>query len=179
MKRSAITPLPYYYDRYINLVDDVDVVHALKNGLAQYLEEKPRLNPAGDTTYEEGKWTVKDILQHVIDTERVMAYRALRFARNDATPLPGFEQDPYALAAGASSRTVDSLLKEFEIVRQASVALFETFDDEALQRTGICSNIRVSVLGLGFIIAGHAIHHMHVLKEKYFPLAFQGKEIMR
>lgn len=180
MKRSAIVPLPYYYDRYINLVNDVDIVHALKNGLSQYLDEKPSLTSAGNATYQEGKWTVKDILQHVIDTERVMGYRALRFARNDETPLPGFDQDPYAEAANASSRTVDSLLGEFEILRKSNVLLYETFDEDALMRSGVCSNIRVSVLGLGFIIAGHAIHHMNVIREKYFPTALpRKKEILR
>jgi uncharacterized damage-inducible protein DinB len=117
--------------------------------------------------YAEGKWTVKEILAHVADDERIYAYRALRFARNDKTELPGFEQDAYALHSRANGRTVKSLLREFAAVRRATIALFESLDDEALARSGVANGNRVTVRALAYHIAGHELRHVNIIKERY------------
>ncbi|HEX8719296.1 MAG TPA: DinB family protein [Pyrinomonadaceae bacterium] len=117
--------------------------------------------------YAEGKWTVKEILAHVIDDERIYAYRALRFARGDRTELPGFEQDYYAINSGANRRTAESLLGEFAAVRRSTVALFDSFDDEALLRSGVADGNRATVRALAYHIAGHELRHVRIIKERY------------
>jgi len=171
MKKSAINPMPEFFDRYINLVEDIDIHEAMKkyafklNG-----EDVESLKRLGDKTYAPDKWTVKDILQHMIDTERIQAYRALRFARNDQSILPGFDEQVYGAEANASKRSVVDLLDELIYVRQSNILLFRSFDNTMLLREGICFKVTISVLALGFVIVGHGIHHMNVIKEKYYPL---------
>jgi hypothetical protein len=175
MNKSSIHPIPQYFDRYIALVEDIDVVDALKKYHVTYLQsEYKNLKKLGDKAYDEDKWTVKDVLQHVVDTERIMAYRALRIARNDKTPLPGFDQDILAASANTSNRTIGEILREFELVRETTIILFKTFDPEMLSRTGNCNNVIISALALGFVIAGHTIHHMNMIRERYYPL-LQGQ----
>lgn len=171
MKRSDIDPMPAFFDRYINLVEDVDVLEALETHTPEALfSETEWLEALGDKVYELGKWTIKDIIQHCIDTERIMSYRALRFARNDQTPLPGFEENDYAQNTLASERTLEDLLDEFEIVRAATLAQFQNFNDSMLHRSGKASASVISVGALGFVIVGHAIHHNNVIRERYLPL---------
>ncbi|HTG64802.1 MAG TPA: DinB family protein [Flavobacterium sp.] len=120
-----------------------------------------------DYRYAEGKWTIKEIIQHIIDTERVFAYRALRISRNDKTPLPGFDENTFALNTNANDRHLQSLLTELSIVRQSTLALFKSFSEEQLRRIGIASNNELSVRAIGFIIIGHQKHHQKVFKERY------------
>ncbi len=120
-----------------------------------------------DYRYAEGKWTIKDILQHLIDAERIFAYRALRFARKDATPLPGFEENSYVVSAHATSRSIQDLLTELAVVRQATLSLFKTFSEEDLQEIGTASNHPMSVRALGFVIIGHQNHHQRIFQERY------------
>jgi len=117
--------------------------------------------------YAEGKWTVKEIIQHLMDTERVFAYRALRIAREDQTPLPGFEQDDYVPPSQANKRLLEDLLNEFKAIKLANVALFDSFSDEMLTAKGTASSSPLSVRAAGFIIMGHEIHHCDVIKERY------------
>ena len=117
--------------------------------------------------YAEGKWTIKEILMHIVDDERIYAYRALRFARNDKTELPGFEQDDYARYSGANERSVDDILEEFATVRRATVSLFEGFDSAALVRSGIANGQVMSVRAAAYHIAGHELRHINVVKERY------------
>lgn len=168
MNKSDIAVMPAFFDRYINLAPDVDVVEALANqaSLETVLPMETMLN-LGDYVYALGKWTAKDIVQHLIDTERIMAYRAMRFARADKTTLPGFEEDDFARAAHASRRTIADLYAEFDAVRQANIALFRSFDDEMLQQTGICAGQTLSALALGFVLVGHPMHHANVVRERY------------
>lgn len=170
MNKTAIAVMPAFFDRYINLAPDIDVVDALANQalLASVLPMETMAN-LGDYAYAPGKWTAKDIVQHLIDTERIMAYRALRFARFDNTSLPGFEEDDFARSARASRRTITDLYAEFDAVRQATLALFRSFDDEMLQGTGICAGQTLSGLALGFVLVGHPMHHANVVRERYFP----------
>lgn len=117
--------------------------------------------------YAEGKWTIKEILAHLIDDERIYTYRALRFARNDTTELPGFEQDAYALESGANERKLDDLLEEFAAVRRSTIAMFNSFDDRVLTRTGVGSGNVMSVRAAAYHIAGHELRHLNIIKERY------------
>lgn len=171
MKKNEIDTLPEYFDGYINEVEDIDLYDALTNYSANLLnKENEKLNKIGDAVYAPGKWTVKEIIQHLIDSERIFNYRALRIARNDKTPLPGFEENEYVPESKANKRTVDNLLYELDIVRKSTVILFESFDEVMLKREGKCFNKNISVLAIGFVISGHTIHHIDVIKNKYFPL---------
>lgn len=170
MYKRDIPSLPKNFDQYIKLVPDLDLIDALHKYGNEYLEkEKNYLLALGDKVYAENKWTVKTILLHMIDAERIFAYRALRFARNDKTPLSGFDENEYA-KADVSNRTVTDLLIEFAAVRQATLGLFLGFDDDILLRQGTASGNEISVLALGFTIVGHELHHFNVLRERYYPL---------
>jgi len=156
-----------YYDRYISLIDD-DVIKVLKTQLQTSLELLNQINEEkGNYSYEEGKWTIKELLGHVIDTERIFTYRALSFARNEKQSLPGFEQDEYVANGNFSSRSLEEMINEFRLVRESNIILFESFDAEILNRRGTASDNEVTVLALIFIIAGHEKHHMKILKERY------------
>jgi uncharacterized damage-inducible protein DinB len=117
--------------------------------------------------YAEGKWTIKEILAHIIDDERIFTYRALRFARNDKTELPGFDQDDFARYSGANERSVADLLAEFATVRHSTIALFNSFTDEALLRSGVASGNIMSVRAAAYHIAGHELRHINIIKERY------------
>ena len=118
--------------------------------------------------YADGKWSVKELLQHVIDAERIFAYRALCIARKDTTPLPGFDENSYAEYSGADKRDWNELIEEFMAVRRSTELLFNSLDEQQLNETGTASGKPVYVLGIGFIIAGHLNHHITILKERYF-----------
>lgn len=171
MKRTAIQIDTGYFSRYIDQVEDISLSEALAKGLLELeqlnLEELERV---GDRTYAPGKWTLRDIFQHMIDTERVFLYRALRFARNDSTPLPGFEQNEFAAEARANRRSLPDLLRELKAVRQSGISLFGSLDETLLQRTGEASGNKLSVLAIGFVIAGHQVHHLNIIRNKYLPL---------
>ena len=117
--------------------------------------------------YAEGKWTIKDILLHLIDAERIFAYRALRIGRGDKTPLAGFEENGYVINANANSRLVESLLNEFQLVRKSTLEMFENFSEEQLAYLGTSSDNIISVRAIGFIISGHQNHHLKVIVERY------------
>lgn len=171
MTKSQINPIPVYFDRYINLVPEDYLGEAFKNSLtAIEMLDTGLFNNIGDKVYAPGKWTIKDIIQHLIDSERVFAYRSLRFARNDKTALPGYDENLYAENANTASRSLESILSEFESVRASTIYLFESFSAEALMRTGTCFNKEISVLGLGFTIIGHQIHHFNVINDRYAGL---------
>ncbi len=117
--------------------------------------------------YADGKWTIKELVQHIIDTERVFSYRALRFARKDSTDLPGFDQDEFNVMANANSRNFKELLEELFLVRKSSISLFKSIDSETLKAIGTASGSEMSVRAIGYIISGHSLHHLKVLKERY------------
>jgi hypothetical protein len=172
MKREDLKSVPEYYQNYISQVPDLPlsgVLHASLEALSGKLEEK--LLAIGDEVYAPGKWRIADILQHLIDGERIMSYRALRFSRKDTTPLPGFDQDTYVQAAEAHRRPVQDLLEELKLVRVSSIFLFESFTDDMLLLEGPANGKEISVAALGFIIAGHQAHHLWIIEERYLPLA--------
>ena len=171
MKRSDIKVMPAAQATNIREVEDIEVVEALeKYGEKYFSAERENLMRLGDKVYAPGKWTVRDIIQHLIDAERVFSYRAMRFARNDKTLLPGFEENDYAVTANATQRNLDELLDEFYTVRESSAKLFKSFTDEMLMRTGEVPSGTISVLAIGFTMTGHAIHHLRIIKERYYPL---------
>ena len=168
MKKSAIIPMPDYFDRYIDLVDDVALNEALQISLDD-LKNLPieRWKAIGDRVYAEGKWTIKQILQHVIDTERIFGYRALCFARGETASLPLFDEAGYAQQADTSHRTIEDLVVELATVRSSLITLYQSFTPNMLQRTGMGFKGLYSVLAIGFIIAGHQRWHTRIIEERY------------
>ncbi len=159
--------LPYYH-KYISMVKGDDLIPVLETQIGETL---PMLRGISEEKslhrYAAGKWSIKEVLGHLTDAERVFSYRAMRFARNDQNALPGFEQDDYVAAAGSDARPWGDLIAEFEHVRRASVLLFRGFTPEATARSGMASNASVSVRALGYIIAGHELHHMAIVRDRY------------
>src|SRR6478672_3651949 len=155
MKTQQLTAGEYapYYQTYIDAFGDGDLFEQLEISIHDYIRFVQEV-PLGkhDFRYAEGKWTLKDIIQHLIDAERIFCYRALRIARADQTPLPGFEENAYVPMANADRRHLKSLLEEFAAVRHATLLLFKSFTEDELMRKGTASNVSVSVRALGFII---------------------------
>ena len=153
---------------YVARVPSGDIVTTIRSQLPATLSLLRTIEPARTVTgYAPGKWSIRDIVQHMADTERVMSYRALRIARGDLTPLPGFDENAYAPAAGAGARSMESLLAELETVRAATVALMDGLPGEAWERRGTASENPVTVRALAWIIAGHERHHVAIIRERY------------
>jgi hypothetical protein len=166
--RPDLSRVPEFYHNYINQAVEDNIMEAFKNGspsLIQFLESIPKQKQ--DYRYADGKWTIKEVLQHIIDGERVFDYRALCFARKDPAPLPGFDENIFAENAKADKRNWNDLLEEFKVVRRGSEILFASFDDEQLNSTGIANNHSNYVLAFGYVLVGHSLHHMKVIKERY------------
>ena len=156
------------YSGYISLIGDDDIIEVLKEQIKtseKFL--KTFTEKQGNYSYADGKWTVKEVLGHVIDTEKIMAYRALSFARGEKQSLPGFEQDDYVAESNFNKRSLVDLINEFITIRESNIILFKSFNEEILIRRGTASESEVTVLALIYIIAGHEKHHMKFLKEKY------------
>jgi DinB superfamily len=159
-----------YYGKYVALVPAGDILGILTRQLRETIALlSARTAHDGDLRYAPGKWSVKEALGHVIDTERVFSYRALRIARNDPTPLAGFEQDDYVKYGPFGHCSLGSLLEEFTAVRGSTVSLFRALDEAAWARRGVASNNEVTVRALAYIIAGHELHHRGIFQQRYFP----------
>ena len=170
MKRPEAGEYAEHYESYISKVPGTDVLGVLEAQRLHMLQLfAGRSERDGNFRYAPGKWTVKEVLGHITDTERIFTYRALRIARGDQTPLPGFEQDDFVKNGGFAGRPLADLVEEFGAVRGASIALFRSFNEEAWSRRGVASEKQVTVRALGFITAGHQIHHRMILEEQYFP----------
>lgn len=157
-----------YQMQYIKLVFEHNIVKGLKDQKLEMIHFFTSIPVSKqEFSYEEGKWTVKDLLLHLIDAERIFAYRALRIVRNDATALPGFDENDYVVAAHANQRAYESLLEEYRIVRDATIGLFSTFSEADVLKLGTASNASVSVRGIGYCILGHELHHKQIIKERY------------
>jgi len=166
--RPDLNRVPSFYHGYINLVEEDDLMTAFRNQspqLMKFLGSIPK--EKHDHYYAAGKWTIRELIQHMIDGERIFCYRALRFARKDPAPLAGFDENFYGQTSKADKRNWNDLLEEFKILRQSSEILFKNFDEEQLDSSGICNNASNYVLGWGFIIVGHVTHHMKILRERY------------
>lgn len=168
MKRSDINTPPCYFDRYIVQIEDIDITKAFEESLLDLESlDVNRLERFGDLSYAPGKWTLKQQFQHLIDVEHVFAYRSLRVGRNDKTSLPGFDQDVFALNVDVSNRSIKGLVDELILARKLTQLLFASFDDIALQRTAVASNMEMSPLAFGFTILGHQKHHLKLIEEHY------------
>lgn len=160
--------IPSFYKNYVKQIDETDLLQALRISGHRALELVHAISEEkSDFRYAPDKWTIRELLCHMIDAERIFAYRALRFARNDKTPLAGFEERDYAPQANASGRSLQKIAAEMAHLRSSTIDLFESFTPEMLVRRGLANNNELSVVALGFIIAGHETHHCHVLKERY------------
>lgn len=157
-----------YYDIYISLLDGKDIITDLEKSIRETLKLLESISEEkGIYRYADGKWSIKELIGHLIDTERIMAYRALRFSRGDKTPIEGFEQDPYVENADFDSCRLIDLAKQFNLLRQSNILMFKALPEESWLKTGIASGNPTSVRAFAYIIAGHEIHHINVLKERY------------
>jgi len=157
-----------YYEKYITLVQSDDILAALEDQRRQtllLLSGRPETD--GDLRYAPGKWSVKELLGHLNDTERIMSYRALRIARGDTTPMEGFEQDDYVRNGPFGRVPLSDLIEDFIAVRRATVSLFRDLDEAAWSRRGVANKSEVTVRALAYIIAGHELHHRRILEDKY------------
>jgi hypothetical protein len=164
--------VPPFYQGYLNAVTEDDLMDALTKNTRQFrkfLKSIPgkKINYA----YAEGKWTVKELLQHIVDAERVFVYRALSFARKDTANLPSFDENVWAITARAPKRKWNDLVDEFKALRAANISFFASLDEEQLQQTGTANNNIMSVVGLGFVCAGHVAHHMRIIRERYLDVS--------
>ncbi len=167
---SQLKPTEYhkFYKNYITKATSKNILEGLLLNLeavTNFYNAIP--NTKHNFVYAEGKWTVKDILLHISDTERILAYRALRIARGDSTPLAGFEQDGFVVNGNANARNLKTLLDEYIAVRQSTIALYKSFDSDSLLKMGEASGTAISVRALGYIITGHENHHNTIIKELY------------
>jgi uncharacterized damage-inducible protein DinB len=168
MPNVDLSRVPEYFHRYINLVINEDLKTAFdkhQTELISFLKEIPKKK--WNYRYAEGKWSIKEVVQHIIDAERVFAYRALCFARKDQTPLPAFDENLYAANSKADGRNKKDLIKELKTVQESSAQLFNSMDDEQLEQPGIASGKPTYVKGVAYILLGHALHHKKLLEERY------------
>jgi|SRR5579875_3035545 len=168
MANVDLSRVPEYYHQYIKLAMDDDLKTAFQKhqtGLVSLLQNIPE--EKWNYRYAEGKWSVKEVVQHIIDGERIFAYRALVFARKDKTPLPSFDENNYANASKADERNSHDMIEELKTVQKSSAQLFNSFDEEQLDESGIASNKSNYVKGIGYILVGHALHHKKILEERY------------
>ncbi len=157
-----------YYEGYISLVNGSNVLQMLiEQGQKTYTLIQQLTPDEADHRYERGKWSVKEVIGHLIDTERIMAYRALSIARGEQKSLPGYDQDDYVAHASFDTRSLQSLSAEYDAQRNSNISLFSSFDEEQAQRIGTANGMELSVRALVHIIVGHEKHHLNVLREKY------------
>lgn len=168
MPQPVLANIPEFYHKYVQLVDEENITDALTNNAAKALAIFQSIeDEKWSYRYAEGKWSIKEMVQHMIDTERIFGYRALCIARGESQSLPGFDENTYAAASKADNRSKEDLVSEFKVVRESIIRLFRSFDEEQLQRTGIANGKRIDVNAIGFITVGHLLHHLNMLKERY------------
>jgi len=168
MAKPSPTSYPEYFQRYISQVKEDDLKEAFKNQMPAAEAFLQTIDEEFSTRkYAEGKWSIKELLQHVIDAERVFNYRAMCFARKEENTLSSFDENNYAKNSNANNRSWRSLVEEFAALRKATEYLYNSFSDEALASVGKASNYTISVSALGFITVGHVTHHLRILQERY------------
>jgi hypothetical protein len=159
---------PSYYEDYIKLVPNGDMVAILQENLSKTVTLFESISESnGDFQYAPGKWSIKEVLGHMTDTERIMSARLLRFGRGDNTPLPGFNENIYVNGANFNQRTIKSLLKEFTVTRNATITLIENMPEESWMRKGLANNFENTTRSVAYMIAGHELHHCKIIRERY------------
>lgn len=157
-----------FFSTYIKNLENINLIEELEISLHEFIRFVQNIAmDKFDYRYAEGKWTIKEIIQHIIDTERIFSYRALRISRNDKTPLPGFDENEYVDNSNGNNRSLQDLLTEMAVVRQSTLSLFKSFSTEQLLRIGTVSNNQISVRAIGFIVIGHQKHHHKIFEERY------------
>ncbi|MCA9735714.1 MAG: DinB family protein [Deferribacteres bacterium] len=157
-----------YYHKYIRQLPDGDICEILASQLDETIKLLAQIDEVqANHRYAAGKWSLKDVVAHIVDTERVFAYRALCFARNDSGPFPSMEQDNFVRFGNFANRSLKSIVDEYRFLRQSNIVLFRSFDDEISMRKGIASGTEMTVRAIAYIIAGHERHHVSVIQEKY------------
>jgi hypothetical protein len=171
MNKQQITEVPAFYKGYIDKAADLPLLEALIQSLKELqslpLEQWQLLH---QRAYFPGKWTLNELLQHIIDTERIMSYRALAIARGEMQSLPGFDENQYAATSDANERSIAAIFGEWIRLRQSTIDLFESFSDNMLMNVGTANANQICVLALGFIIVGHEQHHLDVVRSLYLPM---------
>ncbi|HEX2609050.1 MAG TPA: DinB family protein [Flavisolibacter sp.] len=163
-----LSQVPSFFHRYINQVRQTDIREALtvhEKEFTQFLKTIPE--DKWNYRYEEGKWSIKEMVQHIIDAERIFAFRALTFAREDRNALPGFDENDYARVAPAGQRSKEDLIEELAIVQRSTILLFNSFGEKQLDAFGTANGNKIQVKALGFVIIGHTLHHKMILQERY------------
>lgn len=170
-RRPDATEFAPFYAGYVAAVPEGDILTILRRGGSEWETVLATLPEArADHRYAEGKWSIKQVVGHLSDAERIFSYRALRIARGDQSPLASFDENAYAETAGSDRRTLSALAAELKVVREATIALFNSLPDDAWIRTGTASGKTVSVRALAYITAGHAEHHLRIVRERYLGL---------
>lgn len=168
MNKPSPSTYPEYFQRYINQVKEEDLQLAFKNQMpAAEIFFQSINEELSKKKYAEGKWSIKEVLQHIIDAERVFTYRAMCFARKEENILPSFDENNYANNSNANGRQWKSLIEEFTATRKSTQYLFNSFNDESLNTIGKASNYTISVAAIGFVTVGHLTHHIHIIQERY------------
>ena len=169
MSRPAQSEYDPYYEGYVSLVPEEDIIPALESQLDELSQLFENVSEdRGTYAYADDKWTVKELLSHLIDGERMFAYRVFRIARGDKTPIEGFEQDGYIENSHANRRPIAELIEEFSLLREANLIFFTNLEKDDWVRTGTANNVEISVRSLAWIMVGHVRHHMSILKSRYF-----------
>lgn len=168
MNRPKKEEYAEFYENYVSVVDETNIISALENQIAELQSDFSDISEKkSDFRYAEGKWSIKELLGHLIDGERVFSYRALRISRNDKTPLAGFEENSYVANSNFTNTELADLIKEFSLLRGSNILLFKNLNEEAWQRSGTASDAEVSVRALAYIMVGHVRHHLKILRERY------------
>ncbi len=168
MSRPDLNLVPEFYRNYIQQVKEENLFDAFRNNTNEIVNFLSTISSDKQNySYAENKWSIKEVIQHIIDSERVFSYRALRFARKDTTPLPGFDENLFAKNAKVENKNWGNLIDELVTVRKATEFLFNSFDDDQLSEIGIANKNKISVLAIGFVCVGHCKHHINIIKERY------------
>lgn len=157
-----------YYERYVSLVENPDILFSLENQLRETLDLLTAVpEEKGGYAYADDKWSIKELIGHLIDGERIFSYRAYRISRNDQTPLSGFEQDDYVANGNFNNARLIDLIEEFSLLRRANILFFKNLRDEAWLYTGTASENKISARAIAFVMIGHVSHHLKILRERY------------
>lgn len=171
MTKSEIQKLPEYFDRYINLVENIDLFDAFSKSIqALQALDLAKIGAIGLTTYLPGKWTVNEIFQHIADIERILVAGTLRFARGEENYVISFDEEEIAKKSKANNKDICQIIGELITVRHSTIALFKSFDKDDFQKSGINWKHRISIEAMAFNIIGHQIHHLNIIEQMYFPL---------
>jgi DinB family protein len=171
MKKSDINQPPCYFDKYMDCVADIELFEAFDQSQTELESlDLAHFKHVGDAVYTEGKWTIRDIFQHLMDAEHILSYRALRIGRNDNSLYTGFDEALLAANVSTKNRNLEIIVEELKLLRQVTKSMFGTFTDEALQRFTVVDGKQMSALAFGFTILGHQKYHLKMIEEKYLPL---------